>query len=114
MNQGIGARGLLDAYPLRRLRGLAGLFLENELRPTEYDLIAFDEDALTDALVFEERAVQTAEVAVEEMPIRLADDLRMSLGNDAVEDLDDVVGMAPDGGHRAQLVLAPRAASLND
>jgi hypothetical protein len=38
----------------------------------------------------------------------------MFFGNDAVEDLDDVVGMATDGGHGAQLVLVPRAASLND
>jgi len=36
------------------------------------------------------------------------------LGNDAVEDLDDVVRMAPDGGHRAQLVFTSCVACLND
>jgi len=48
------------------------------------------------------------------VPVRLADDLCMFLGNDAVEDLDDVVGMATNGGHRAQLVFASRVACLND
>ena len=114
VNQCIGQRSLPNADPLRRLGGLAGLFLEDELRPAQHDFVAFGEDAFIDALILEERAVQTAEVAVEEVAVGLADDLRMFLGNDAVEDLDDVVGMATNGGHRAQLVFAPRVACLND
>ncbi len=107
-------RGLLDADPLGGLGGLAGLFLENELGTSKHDLVAFGEDVFAHALVFEKGAVQAAEVAVEEVTVRLADDLCMFLGNDAVEDLDNVVRMAPDGGHRAQLVFTSCVACLND
>ena len=66
------------------------------------------------ALAAQERAVEAAEVAEQEAPVRLADDLRVLLGDDAVEDLDRVVGVAADGVDRAELELAPLVVSADD
>ena len=63
----------------------------------EHDLVAVAQDVLAHPLAAQERAVQAAEIAEQEAPVGLADDLRVLLGDDAVEDLQRVVGVAADG-----------------
>ena len=50
-------------------------------------------------------AVQAAQVAEQEAPVGLAEDLGVLLGDDPVEDLHRVVGVAPDGGDGPELEL---------
>ena len=80
----------------------------------ERDLVAVDQDVLVHALAAQERAVQAAEVAEQEPPVGLADDLRVLLGDDAVEDLQRVVGVPADGVDGTELVLAPLVVAGDD
>ena len=64
------------------------------------------QDVLADALAAQERAVQAAEIAEQVAAVGLAHDLGVLLGDDAVEDLERVVGMTPDRVDGAELELA--------
>jgi hypothetical protein len=65
-------------------------------------------------LILHERAIQAAEISVQEMSVRLADDLRVLLGHDSVQDLDSVMRMPADGSDRTEIELAAVLAALND
>ena len=64
------------------------------------------QEVLADALAAQERAVQAAEIAEQVAAVGLAQDLGVLLRDDAVEDLERVVGMAPDRVEGAELELA--------
>ena len=72
------------------------------------------QDVLADALAAQERAVQAAEIAEQEAPVGLADDLGVLLGDDAVEDLERVVGVAPDRVDGPELELASLIVACDD
>ena len=74
----------------------------------------FAQDVLVHALAVKERPVQAAEVAEEVASVRLAQHLRVLLGDDPIEDLQRVVGVAADGVDRGELVLAPLVVSADD
>ncbi len=63
------------------------------------------QDVLGDARAADVRAVQGAEVAQEEPPVGVPLDLAVLLRDDPVEDLDRVVGVAPDRVERDELEL---------
>src|SRR5262249_31207107 len=87
---------------------------EKEARRPQRDLVAVDEDLLVHALAADVGAVQRSQVAEEELVLRRTLDLRMLLGDDAVEDLDGVVGVAPDGVEGGELELLPIVAGDED
>src|SRR5207248_1267753 len=107
------AGGRLDGHLLGG-RVAHGLLLEDHLGAAQEQLVAVAEQPLADALVGEEGPVQATEVPVEELARRLLDDLGVLLRNDAIEDLDGVVGVAPDAGDGTELVLSPPLGALDD
>ena len=65
------------------------------------DLVPFFQDSIGQAFALEEGAVQAAEIAKQEGPVTLANDLGVFLGHDTVQDLHRVVRMPPDGVDRS-------------
>ncbi len=107
-------RWLLDADVLGRLLGLRGNLDEDEHGSTQRDFVSVYERMIADTLILHEGSIQAAEVAVQKSAVRLADDLRVLLGDDAIENLNDVVRVSADGGDGAELELAAVLAALND
>ncbi len=95
-------------------RVLRRLLLEGQRGRAEGDLVAVAQDVLVHALAAQERPVQAAEVTKQKAPVGLADDLRVLLGDDAIEDLQRVVGVPADGVDGPELVLAPLVVSGDD
>src|SRR6185369_5127094 len=95
-------------------RFLRRLFLKRQAGRTQHDLVVFLQNVLVYALAAQERSVQAPEITEEIAAVGLPHDLRMLLGDDAVEDLERVVRMAPDGVHGAELELASLIVACND
>ena len=95
-------------------RFLRRFFLKCQAGRTEHDLVVFLQDVLVHALAAQERSVQAAEIAEQVAPVGLAHDLGVLLGDDAVENLERVVGMAPDRIDGPELELASLIVACDD
>ena len=99
-----------DRDALERIVGLR-LVDEHDARRAHRELVAIGQVMIADALAAQERAVERAQVAQQEPTIRGALNLRVLLRDDAIQDLDRVVGMTTDrieGGELELLPLFPR------
>src|SRR6185312_1272627 len=98
---------------VERLLGL-GVLDEHEVRRAEHQLVAVLEHDLADARAAYISAVQRAEIAQQEAAVTAAKNLRVLLRDDAVENLDRIVGMAADGVDRRELELLSLLARRQD
>ena len=108
----LGRRGR-DRHLLQQ-RVLRRALLEGQAGRAEHDLVAVAEHVLADPLAAQERAVEAAEIAEQEVTVGLPDDLGVLLGHDAVQDLQRVVGMTTDRVDRPELVLAALVVAGDD
>src|SRR5262249_40509170 len=99
-----GARRDRDA--LQDLFGRGG-FGVDEAGRSERDLLALEEHPLLGAVAPAGGPVEAAEIAEQKLPIGRAQDLRVLLRYDAIEDLDGVVGVASNRVDRPQLEFLP-------
>ena len=95
-----------DRHALERVVGLR-LVDEHDARRAHRELVAVAEVVVADPLAAHERAVQRAQVAQQVAPVGRALDLRVLLRDDAIEDLDRVVGMPADRVEGGELELLP-------
>ena len=112
-DEGLGGRGR-DGHLLEQR--VAAQTVSWKVRVVEPSMISSPslQHVLAHALAAQERAVQAAEVAEQETAVRLPHDLRVLLGDDAVQDLQRVVGVPPDRVDGAELVLAALVAAGDD
>ena len=95
-----------DRHALERVVGLRFVD-EHDVRRAHGDLVAVEQEALRDAFAAQERAVQRAQIAQQEAAVGGALNLCVVLGDDAIEDLDRVFGMAADRVEGGKLELLP-------
>jgi hypothetical protein len=109
-----------SVHLVRRHRHLAGdlggrpVLGEAVGRVAEGDLVAGLEHPLADLLAVDEGAVEAADVADDVASVRAESDPAVLLRHDAVEDLDRVVWMAPEGIKRGEDVLDRMISSEQD
>ena len=87
---------------------------EHEVRRAEHDLVAVLEHVLGDALAATYVPFSEPRSRSRKRPSPPAEDLRVLLGDDAIEDLDRVVGMAADRVEGGELELLPLLAGGED